>query len=263
MEYDKKPKVLFVLGGPGSGKGTQCELMTEHFKFEHLSTGELLREEVKAGTELGKEIEGYMSKGEMVPGDVPVNLIRKAMERKGWNKVYLIDGYPRNFSNVEKWDEVMKDDINVVGILSLTCSEETMTKRALKRAETSGRSDDNEEVFKQRLIVFKNDTEPVVNHYKDQNKLYEISAEGTKEQCFEQARKVVESLNLDRYARTEELKDYLKTHVDVYLKPLIVHLMKTRPDKVHSAIREWLNEEGESIRKFTEEDEPKNDKNLI
>lgn len=252
MEHDKKHKVLFVLGGPGSGKGTQCELMTEHFKFEHLSTGDLLRAEVKAGTDLGKEIDGYISKGNMVPGDVPVKLLKKAMESKGWSKVYLIDGYPRNFSNIENWDEVMKNDVNVMGVLYLSCSEEIMTKRALKRAETSGRTDDNEEVFKNRLIVFRTETEPVVNHYKAQKILYEISAEGTKEQCFELARKVVESLNLDKFARTEELKDYLNHNVDVYLKPLIVHLMKSRPDKVHSAIREWLDEEGEDIRKNVE-----------
>jgi len=263
MEHNKKPKVLFILGGPGSGKGTQCELMVEHFKFEHLSTGDLLRAEVKEGTELGQEIDGYISKGNMVPGDVAVKLIRKAMERRGWGKVYLIDGYPRNFSNIEKWEEVMKDDVEIVGIISLACSEETMTKRALKRAETSGRSDDNEEVFKQRLIVFKNETEPVINHYKKQNKLYEASAEGTKEYCFELIRKVVESLNLDKYARTEELKDYLKHHVDVYLKPLIVHLMKTRPGKVHGAIKEWLDEEGESIRKNVEEESNHNDQDLM
>ena len=263
MEHEKKPKVLFVLGGPGSGKGTQCELMTEQFKFEHLSTGDLLREEVKAGTELGQEIESYISKGNMVPGDIAVKLIRKAMEKKGWGKVYLIDGYPRNFSNIEKWEEVIKNDVEIAGILYLTCSEETMTKRALKRAETSGRSDDNEEIFKKRLVVFKNETEPVVSHYKKQGKLYEISAEGTKEQCFEQARKIIESLNLDKYARTEELKDYLKSNVDVYLKPLIVHLMKTRPEKVHGAIKEWLDEEGEGIRKNVETDDSKNDRELI
>ena len=252
-----------MLGGPGSGKGTQCDMMTKHFNFEHLSTGELLREEVKAGTELGKEIESYISKGNMVPGDIAVNLIRQAMERRGWGKVYLIDGYPRNFSNVEKWDEVMKNDVDVVGILSLTCSDEIMKSRTTKRAETSGRSDDREEVFNQRLLVFNEETQPVISYYKKQGKLYDISSEGTKEQCFEQARKVVESLDLDKYSRTEELKDYLKTHVDVYLKPLIVHLMKTRPQKVYSAIHEWLDDEGEGIRKCVEEDGPKNDKDLI
>lgn len=255
MEHNKKPKALFVLGGPGSGKGTQCELMTEHFKFEHLSTGDLLRAEVKAGTELGKEIDGYISKGNMVPGDIPVILVRKAMESRGWGKIYLIDGYPRNFSNIEKWDEVIKNDVEVMGVLYLSCSEEIMTKRVMKRAETSGRSDDNEEVFKNRLAVFKKETEPVVNHYKNMGKLFEISAEGTKEQCFEQARKVIEGMNLDKLARTEELRDYLKGNVDVFLKPLIVHLMKSKPSKVHGAIREWLDDEGESIRRIVEADE--------
>jgi len=259
MDHDKRPKVLFVLGGPGSGKGTQCDLMIEHFKFDHLSAGDLLRAEVKSGSELGKEIDAYISKGNMVPGDVPVRLIKNAMEGRGPGKVYLIDGYPRNFSNIEKWDEVIKHDAEIVGVLNLTCTEETMTKRALKRAETSGRSDDTEEVFKNRLIVFKAETEPVVNHYRALGKLYEISAEGTKEQCFELARRVIESLNLDKYARTEELKDYLRNNVDVYLKPLIVHLMKSRPGKVHSAIKEWMDADGEVIRKSVEHDEAHSD----
>ena len=252
MEQEKKPKVLFMLGGPGSGKGTQCELMVEHFKFEHLSTGDLLRAEVKYNTPLGREIDSYISKGEMVPGAVAVKLILQAMEQRGLGLVYLIDGYPRNFSNIEMWKEVIKDQADIVAVISLTCSEETMTKRAMKRAETSGRSDDNEEIFRNRLVVFKTETEPVIEYYKKKGKLYEVSAERTKEQCFEEVRKVIESLNLDRYARTEELKKYLRKNVDVYLKPLIVHLMKSRPSKVHKAIKEWLDEEGENIRENVE-----------
>lgn len=256
MEHDKTPKVLFVIGGPGSGKGTQCELMIEHFKFEHLSTGDLLRAEVKSGSELGREIEAVISTGNLVSSIVTLQLLKNAIESKGSSKVYLVDGYPRNMSNVEAWQQMVKDDIDVVGALLLNCSEDSMTKRAMKRAEVSGRSDDNEEVFKNRLIVFKSETDPVLDYYKAQGKLYEISAEGSKEQCFEQARRVVESLNLDKYSRTEELKDYLKSNVDVYLKPLIVHLMKARPSKVHAAIKEWLDEDGERIRKSVEtEDE--------
>lgn len=255
MDHDKKPKVLFVIGGPGSGKGTQCTLMIEHFKFEHLSTGDLLRAEVKLGGELGKLIDSYISKGDLVPTDITLQLLTNAIASRGNGKVYLVDGYPRNVSNIEMWNEVTKGEIDVVGVLMLNCSEETMLKRAMKRAEVSGRSDDNEEVFRNRLIVFKTETDPILNYYRAQGKLYDITAEGSKEQCFEQARRVIESLNLDKYARTEELKDYLKTNVDVYLKPLIVHLMKSRPNKVHAAIKEWMDEDGERIRKTVETEE--------
>lgn len=250
-----KPKVLFVLGGPGSGKGTQCEMLVEQFKFEHLSAGDCLRAEVKSGSDLGKEIEGYISKGNMVPGDVTVKLLKKAMEDKGLDKVFIIDGYPRNFSNIEFWEKIMGDTVNVLGVLFLRCSPEIMKQRIMKRGETSGRSDDNEEVFDKRIKVYNDETEPVVKHYEDKSMVFKVSAEGTKEQCFEEIRKVIESLDLDKIAKSNELRKYLKENVDVYLKPLIVHLMKEKHEKVHSAIIQWMNTEGEKIRQRVEKDD--------
>ena len=91
-----KPKVLFVLGGPGSGKGTQCENLVERYQVPHFSTGDLLRAEVKTKSDLGKEIQSFISKGEMVPGEVAVNLIRKNILKLGENSLVVIDGYPRN-----------------------------------------------------------------------------------------------------------------------------------------------------------------------
>lgn len=122
----EKHRVLFVLGGPGSGKGTQCENMKNKFGFVHYSTGDLLRAEVKKGTELGKEIDSYISKGNLVPGEVAVNLIKKNILEEKNDFTFIIDGYPRNQSNIDCWEKVVKDDIDVLGCLYLDCSEDIM-----------------------------------------------------------------------------------------------------------------------------------------
>ncbi len=93
---NKKHRVLFVLGGPGSGKGTMCEYMVKHYGFVHFSTGDLLRAEVASKSDLGLEIDSYISKGDLVPGAVAVNLIKKRILGGDKDDVYIIDGYPRN-----------------------------------------------------------------------------------------------------------------------------------------------------------------------
>lgn len=251
----RKPKVLFVLGGPGSGKGTQCDNIVKQYGFKHLSAGELLREEVKRGTSLGEEINGYVSKGEMVPGLTTVKLIRQAMEERGWDKhIFIIDGYPRNFSNIDYWKTHIKDDVEIVGVLYLSCPEEVMKQRIMKRGETSGRSDDNEETFKTRIRVYLEETTPVIEHYKKEDKVFEASAEGTIEECFAECKKIIEGLNLDKAEELNEVRAYLHENVDPYIKPLISYLMKNKPKKVHSAIKYWIDNDGDEIRKKVEKE---------
>lgn len=252
---NSKPKVLFVIGGPGSGKGTACESMIKSFKFQHLSTGDLCRAEIKRESDLGREIQGIVSSGKMVPSDVVVRLMRKGIEERGWNRhFFILDGFPRNFSNIESWNSIIREEIEVVGALYLHCAEETMKKRILKRGETSGRSDDNEETLKTRIQVFLDETMPVVEHYRKLGKLYEVSAEGTPDQCFAEVRRVVENLNLDKLEEINEIKNYLLTDVDPFLKPLIAYLLKNKPRKVHQAIKYWLDSEGEDIRRLIEKE---------
>lgn len=249
-EHQSKPKVLFVLGGPGSGKGTVCEGLVKNFHFKHFSTGDLLREEVKKGSELGKQIDGFISKGEMVPGDVTVTLIKTAIfESAATNPLFLLDGYPRNQSNIDYWRQVMRDDVEVLGILYLNCAEETMKARILSRGQSSGRSDDNEEIFKNRIKVFFSETVPAIEAWKrDGGKVFDISSESTKEECYEEASKVIKQMELDR-PDVSEIKQYVKTKVDPFIKPLIVFLMKNKPDNVYSSIQYWMSTEGEAIRK--------------
>lgn len=103
-----QPHIFFVLGGPGSGKGTQCENLVKDFKFKHLSVGDLLREEKTKGGPTGQEIDRIMKEGKLVPSDLAVKLIRKAIATHG-NRRYLIDGFPRNKENWTKFQEIMKD----------------------------------------------------------------------------------------------------------------------------------------------------------
>ena len=255
---EKKPKILFILGGPGSGKGTMCELLKKKYKFQHLSTGELLRSEVKKKSKLGIEIENYIKTGKMVPGDIPVKLIKNEILKKSDNKnLFILDGYPRNKSNIIFWEKVIKNDFEVIGCLFLECSENIMKKRILNRGKTSGRSDDNEEIFKKRINVFFKDTLPILKYFENLSKLFKISANGTKQDCFLLCQEIVKKLNLENleiYEKIFEMKNYLKIHLDCYLEPLIDHVLKNRPDDVYSEIKIWLDNEGEKIRQGIEKD---------
>lgn len=248
-----KPKAIFILGGPGCGKGTACEQLVKEYKFQHISTGDLFRAEIKKESDLGKEIQEYVSHGKLVPGDVGIKMLRKGLEDRGWNKhVFIIDGFPRSMDNIHFWNNLIKDDVDVVGALYLNCSAEVMRTRILKRGETSGRSDDNEDTLKTRVQIFMDETLPIVDYFKKQGKLYEVSADGSIEQTFVEVKKIVENLNLDKMEEINEIKSYLSSDVDPYLKPLIAYLLKNKPKKVHHAIRYWLESEGEDIRKTLE-----------
>merc|ERR1711976_904736 len=219
------------------GKGTQCDNMVGKFRFSHLSAGDLLRAEVKSGSKLGNEINEFIKNGNMVPGDVTVTLIKNAMNRSSKKTVFIIDGYPRNQSNIDFWEKVVKDDVDVVGCLFLKCSEEVMKKRIMKRGETSGRNDDKEEVITNRINVY------------NKEKLFEVSAEGTVDDCFTKCKEVVRKLGLEKFVKINEMKNYLAENVDVYIKPMIVHIMKNKPVDVHEAILNWVNNEGVEIKK--------------
>lgn len=156
----KNLKLVFVTGGPGSGKGTQCAKIVENFGFEHLSAGDLLRIEQNSGTETGNMIKGMIKEGKLVPSETTVKLILKAIADSSNNK-FLIDGFPRNDENREVWDRVagLKPEF----ILFITGSEEEMERRVLSRNE--GRSDDNIETIRKRFKVFNEQTLPVIKHY--------------------------------------------------------------------------------------------------
>jgi len=176
-----KPKLIFVVGGPGSGKGTQCEKLVAQYKFEHLSTGDLLRAEVKRGTEKGKALQQTMSEGGLVTTKDLLELLEAAMREKGWSKCppILIDGFPRNEENVQVFGEMLANKINLVGVLNFEVAPEVMKERCLGRGQ--GRADDNEETIKKRLNTFETETIPTIAKLKEQGNVRTIDASQSKE----------------------------------------------------------------------------------
>ncbi|KAL3742619.1 hypothetical protein ACJRO7_018005 [Eucalyptus globulus] len=176
----RKPTVVFVLGGPGSGKGTQCDKIVQHFGFTHISTGDLLRDEIRSGSENGTMIQRMMKEGKMVPPELTIKLLQKAMQECGNDKL-LIDGFPRNEENRAAYEAVIKIEPKLV--LFLDCSEEEMERRLLNRNQ--GREDDNIETIRKRFKVFKESTLPVIEYYNSKGKVRKIDAGKPSDEVFE------------------------------------------------------------------------------
>lgn len=140
-----KHKVLFIVGGPGSGKGTACEHLIEKYGFKHFSTGELLREEMKNQSEIGLQITDIMNRGDLVPGDISVRLLIDNISKQSQDQICLVDGFPRNQDNVDWWHKIAEEQVQMIGLVYLDCSVENMKDRIMSRNQ--GRSDDTEEVF--------------------------------------------------------------------------------------------------------------------
>ncbi|XP_074911406.1 adenylate kinase isoenzyme 1 isoform X2 [Buteo buteo] len=188
----KHHKIIFVVGGPGSGKGTQCEKIVQKYGYTHLSTGDLLRAEVSSGSERGKKLQAIMEKGELVPLDTVLDMLRDAMVAKAdVSKGFLIDGYPRE---VKQGEEFEKKIAPPTLLLYVDAGKETMVKRLLKRGETSGRVDDNEETIKKRLETYYKATEPVIAFYKSRGIVRQLNAEGSVEEVFQQVCSHLDSL---------------------------------------------------------------------
>jgi UMP-CMP kinase len=156
-------RVFFVLGGPGAGKGTQCELLLDNFPCVHFSVGELLRN-VPPDSPHAQLIEETLVAGNIVPVEISLSLLKAAMEQqRGKSLYYLVDGFPRNYDNLEGWCRNMEDAASVWGVFMFQCPFEELERRILSRAETSGRSDDNIASAKRRFATFERETVPVVN----------------------------------------------------------------------------------------------------
>ncbi|XP_061118499.1 adenylate kinase isoenzyme 1 [Conger conger] len=188
----KNAKIIFVVGGPGSGKGTQCEKVVAKYGYTHLSSGDLLRAEVASGSERGKNLSAIMQRGELVPLDTVLDMIKEAMIAKAdVSKGYLIDGYPREVKQGEEFEKKIGPPSL---LLYIDAKSETMVKRLMKRGETSGRADDNEETIKKRLDLYYKATEPVIAFYEGRGIVRKINSEGSVDDVFSNVAKAVDSL---------------------------------------------------------------------
>ena len=180
----KNLQVVFVLGGPGSGKGTQCDLLVKRQPgpWVHLSAGDLLRAERKKAdsSDLGALIESRISSGQLVPSTVTCRLIQNAMEENYKNKgvrKFLVDGYPRSTENKTVWEEQVHN-AKIEFILFLDCPEEVLTGRLLERGKSSGRSDDaNIDVIRKRFRTYQEETAPIVEAYEKEGKVVRVRAD--------------------------------------------------------------------------------------
>uniref|UniRef100_A0A3Q1CJ83 UMP-CMP kinase n=1 Tax=Amphiprion ocellaris TaxID=80972 RepID=A0A3Q1CJ83_AMPOC len=185
-----KPQVVFVLGGPGAGKGTQCSKIVEGYNYTHLSAGDLLREErAREGSECGQLIANYIKEGKIVPVEITINLLKQAMEetmQKDEKKFrFLIDGFPRNEDNLQGWNTVMDGKADVKFVLFFDCGEEVCIDRCLERGKSSGRTDDNRESLEKRIQTYLQSTRPIIELYEKHGKVRTVDAS----RCVEEVSK--------------------------------------------------------------------------
>jgi adenylate kinase len=177
---------IVLFGPPGSGKGTQAQKIVQQFDLVHLSTGDMLRAEIAAQTQLGLEAKMLMDRGELVPDSVVIGMIESQLESNRNAKGFVFDGFPRTVAQASALDDLLeKYSAPIHVVLSLVVSEEELTRRILERGKTSGRPDDqNESIVRNRVAEYKNKTEPLANFYGQQNKLVNIPGEGSIEEVF-------------------------------------------------------------------------------
>lgn len=186
---------LILFGQPGSGKGTQSEKIVEKFGLIHLSTGNLLRQEITDKTSLGLAAKNFMDKGQLVPDEVVIAMIASCLEKNPGAKGFLFDGFPRTVAQAQALDNLLAlKKTSITKVIALDVLEEELIKRLLKRGETSGRSDDtNEEVIRRRFAVYKDETEPVAEYYKEQDKFEVIQGIGTVDEIFKALSTLIEA----------------------------------------------------------------------
>ena len=177
---------IILFGPPGSGKGTQSEKLVSQYQLKHLSTGDLLRSEIAAQTALGMAAKGFMNEGKLVPDEVVIGMIDSCIDSNSEAKGFLFDGFPRTVAQAKALDELLaKKSSSISTVLFLQVNEEELIKRLVKRGETSGRADDADPVVqRKRQDVYKNETLPVSEYYKQFNKVVNIVGEGSIDDIF-------------------------------------------------------------------------------
>jgi UMP-CMP kinase len=171
-------------------KGTQCEMLSNEYGMKHLSAGELLREAINSGSENGKLIDGYLKEGKIVPVKITLDLLREKMETIACNR-FLVDGFPRNWDNVQGWESCMTEVCDIEAVMFIDCPEEELERRLLSRGKTSGRSDDNLTTARKRFATFKESTMPVVDYYEGLKKLVRVRGDQPIDAVFKDMKEAV------------------------------------------------------------------------
>ena len=184
-----------LLAGPGAGKGTQGERIADHYGVEHLATGDLLREHVAKGTDLGQEAKAYMDRGALVPDDIVVRLILDHIAGPPLLEGFVLDGFPRSLPQAEgahEWGVV--NDRTFDAVVSLVVPSDELVRRLLERGRLSGRSDDNEDTIRNRLAVYEQSTAPLLDYYRDRGILVEVDGVGDVDEVTERVVHAIDAL---------------------------------------------------------------------
>jgi adenylate kinase len=170
---------LLLLGAPGAGKGTQAERLVARLGIPQISTGDMLRDAVSRGTDIGVKARTYMDRGELVPDEVVIGVAEERLAREDARSGFVLDGFPRTAAQARALDEILeKAGAELERCVALVIDEEAVVQRLLKRARIEGRSDDNEETIRNRMRVYRQQTEPLVAYYRDRGVLVEVDGMG-------------------------------------------------------------------------------------
>lgn len=177
---------IVLFGGPGSGKGTQSEKLIEKYGLHHISTGEVLRDHIKKETELGKIAKSYIDEGQLIPDDLMIQILDTVLEEAKDKPGVIFDGFPRTIPQAEALNELLKKrGKKLHAVVGLEVPDDELVKRMLNRGKMTGRADDNETTIKKRLDVYHNQTSPLKEHYKKQNKYVKIDGNREVDHIFD------------------------------------------------------------------------------
>ena len=178
---------IVIFGGPGSGKGTQSDKLIEHFKLFHISTGDVLRDHIRRGTDHGKVANEYISQGKLIPDELMINILASVLDdnKEATAKGVIFDGFPRTIAQAKALKTMLAErGTEVSKVIGLEVPDEELTARLINRGKISGRSDDNEATIKNRLEVYHNQTSPLRDYYIEEGLYAAINGLGTIDEIF-------------------------------------------------------------------------------
>jgi len=188
---------VVIFGAPGSGKGTQSELIISKYGLYHISTGDILRQKIKKKTELGAIAEEYIKTGQLIPDELIIKMLADVLDANPDVKGYIFDGFPRTIAQGEALEGLLRErNTSIIAVLNLDVDEEELLNRLIKRGEESGRTDDNPAVIQNRLEVYRNQTEPLKGYYIKKGKLFNIKGNNSIDNVFEKITEELDRLTL-------------------------------------------------------------------